>query len=483
MKFLYLLIFVCPLLLSCKHKTENKSQDPVTTYSDIESGLLPAVIIGDSILQNYTISEAMETYNVPGVSLALFKDGDIVWTSQYGTIAKDSAQPITSATKFQAASISKAITALGVLKLVETYNLDLDTDINTYLKSWKAESEFAESKKVTIRQLLNHTSGATVQGFHGYSKGGPTPSLLDIVNGKGNSAKVEISTVPGTQFSYSGGGFAILQLLVQDVTGNDFESYFQDVVFSPLKMTHSTFNQFPKDNIALGHDDSGKMHPEGHLIFPELSAAGLWTTPTDLAKFSIAIANSYKGKPNSFISQDLATQMLTVTKVWGLGVGVRGEGDTAFFFHAGGNPGSYKSILINHYNQNTGIAVMTNAKQGNTLNDDILRSFSALFENSVFEPSYITPYELSEKETDALVGKYQLEEEDNYFLDVYSTDSNRIVLHDLNDGMKVTFVPVSKTEFIDVDNGGKSSFTIDSITKKVVKMNYGEGYVFKKVDK
>ena len=106
MKFLYLLIFVCPLFLSCKHKTENKSQDPEPTYNDLESGLLPAVIVGDSIPQNYTISEAMETYNVPGVSLALFKDGDIVWTSQYGTIVKDSAQPITSTTKFQAASIS-----------------------------------------------------------------------------------------------------------------------------------------------------------------------------------------------------------------------------------------------------------------------------------------------------------------------------------------------------------------------------------------
>jgi CubicO group peptidase (beta-lactamase class C family) len=103
MKFLYLLIFVCPLFLSCKHKTENKSQDPEPTYNDIESGLLPAVIVGDSIPQNYTISEAMETYNVPGVSLALFKEGDIVWTSQYGTKAKDSAQHITSTTKFQAA--------------------------------------------------------------------------------------------------------------------------------------------------------------------------------------------------------------------------------------------------------------------------------------------------------------------------------------------------------------------------------------------
>jgi CubicO group peptidase (beta-lactamase class C family) len=482
MKFLYLLLLTCFLLFSCKDQTEQKSQELEKAYNAIENGLLPAVIVGDSILQNYSVNEAMRKYNVPGVSLALFKDGEIVWSNQYGTIAKDSVQPISNTTMFQAASIGKAVTALGVLKLVETYNLDIDTDIHTYLKSWKAESEFTETKKVTIRQLLNHTSGATVQGFHGYSKIGPTPTLIDIMNGNGNSAKVEINTVPGSQFSYSGGGYTILQLLVQDVSGKDFESYFQDVVFSPLNMNNSTFNQYPKENIALGHNDSGKMHPEGHLIFPELSAAGLWTTPTDLAKFSIAIGNSYKGKPNAFISQDLATQMLTVNKVWGLGVGVRGEGDNAFFFHAGGNPGSYKSIMINHYNINTGIAVMTNAKQGNTLNDDILRSFSAYFDNAVFEPTYITPYELSNKETDAIVGKYQYEEKDNYFLNVYTKDSNRIVLHDLTDDMKVTFVPISKTDFIDIDNGGKSTFTLDTITNKVIKMNYGEGYVFKKVE-
>lgn len=430
MKKVLVLLLPLALIFSCNTKKDPKNQNPETDYSKIAEGLLPAVVIGDSSAQTYSVKYAMEKYNVPGVSIAVFKNGKTVWTHQYGTHAADSNDSIGADTKFQAASIGKAITALGVLKLVENYDIGLDADVNTYLKSWKAESEFTKTEKVTIRQLLNHTSGANVAGFHGYSQEKPTLSLSEIMNGKGNSPKVVIDTIPGAIFSYSGGGFSILQLLVQDVTGKPFENYFQEEVFIPLKMDNSTFSQEPKENIALGHDESGQPHPEGYLIFPELAAAGLWSTPTELIKFCIAIGDSYEGKDNSIISHDLANQMLTVTKGWGLNIGVRGESDDAYFFHAGGNPGSYKSLMVNLYNQNSGIAIMTNAEQGSQLQDDILRSFSRFFNNSVFEAEYITPYELSSNQMNVLKGKYQLESMNNYFLEIISEEPNRITLHD-----------------------------------------------------
>lgn len=480
MKKSLIVLFAIALFFSCKQEVK-KEMAPLP-YNDIGTNLHAAVIIGDSISETYSVEAAMIKYHVPGVSIVAFQDGEIVWTKTYGKKDSKSNDAINENTKFQAASIGKPISAIGVLKLVEQYNLDLDADVNDYLKSWKVGGEFTKTKKVSIRQLLNHSAGVNVGGFHGYRKTKPIPSLLDIIEGKGNSPKVEITSIPGSAFSYSGGGYAILQLLVEDVSGQPFESFFQEQVFGPLKMNNSTFDQMPKENMALGHDQKGQTHPDGWLVFPELPAAGLWTTPTDLAKFCMALEDSYYGKEATYLSKEMAGQMLTVTNNWGLGIGVRGEGDGKYFFHGGGNPGSFKSLMLNVFKQRRGIVVMTNAGQGDKLHDDVLRSFSKFFDSNIFKPKFVKPIELSEKKRAAINGRYQFKKMGEYFLEITSDSLGRFILYDPNDESRVTYVAVSETEFVDVESGNKSSFAIDPETGKVVTMNYNGAYTFQKLD-
>lgn len=177
-----------------------------STYSGIEKGLVPAVMVEDSPVSLFSIQERMKHYNVPGASIALFKNGEIVWRKAYGVSEKISGNKVTAETRFQAASISKSVMGFGVLKLAENYHLNLDTDINAYLKSWKIHNSFQQLEDVTIRRLLTHTAGINVSGMMGYEKTDTLPKTTDILNGKGKTPPIKLDTVPGSKYSYSGGG-------------------------------------------------------------------------------------------------------------------------------------------------------------------------------------------------------------------------------------------------------------------------------------
>jgi CubicO group peptidase (beta-lactamase class C family) len=477
-KTLLLLLAAC-FLFSCD-KSHKKTK---TNYSDIADGLLPAVIIGDSLSNNFSIEEQMKKYNVPSVSLAVFKDGEIVWEKAYGYKDAKLEDPAAEETKFQAASISKSVTALGVLKLAEENNLNLDADINQYLNSWKIKSRFLKNEAVTIRRLLSHTAGTKMGGFPGYEKSDTIPSTLDILTGKGQRSAIELDTVPGVKFMYSNEGYVILQLLIEEVSGNSFEQYFEKDIFSPLKMTHTTFNQLPKTkNVSIAHDKEGTPYPGEWAVYPEMSAAGLWTTPSDLARFCIAVENAFYGYEDAFISQKMAQEMLTPVQNWGLGVGLRGENEDAFFFHGGSNPEGYKCLMVDAYKKRTGIVIMTNGEQGDKVHDDIVRSFSSFFDINVREPKYVQPIDLSQKELLKYTGRYQFREMGDYFLEIYLKDSNKIVLYDPNDKTKHTYVPISKTDFVDIENGLKSSFVVNTLTGEIKAMNYSGVYTFHKED-
>ena len=220
------------------------------TPESIQQNLIPAVIIGNQT-PTYPIQQRMAKYNTPGVSIAIFNNNQITWTDTIGVSDANQQTPLTTNTKFQAASISKPLTALGVLKLTQTHNLDLDTDINQYLTSWQVQNPFDEP--VTIRRLLNHTAGVNISGFQGYPKSDTIPDTVSVLNGLDNTPAIEVMITPGTQFAYSGGGYTILQQLIEDTTGTSFQDYFQQAIFQPLQMTDSTFNQAP-ENTSHAHD-------------------------------------------------------------------------------------------------------------------------------------------------------------------------------------------------------------------------------------
>lgn len=461
--------------LACKQQGE-------TDYSAIENGLIPAVLIGDSAALTYSVAERMKHYRVPGASIAVFKNGEIVWHKTYGLTEAGSGNKIDLETRFQAASISKAVTGLGVLRLVEDHGLDLDADINKYLRSWQIESPFLDKEKVSIRTLLTHTAGTTVSGVMGQEKSGTIPGTTDVLNGKGDIPPVKLDTVPGARFFYSGGGFLILQQLIEDVSGLAFKDYFEENVFPALEMSNSTFDQLPGDNVSSGHDWEGIPNPNGWRVFPAMAAAGLWTTPSDLARFCIAIENAYYGEKHAFISHEMAKEMLTPIKNRGLGVALDTTRNEPYFFHGGSNPGDYRCFMVDAYHQRAGIVIMTNAAQGRRLQEDILRSFSNFFQINIMKPRHIQPVNPGRDELEKFTGNYQLKEALPYPLSLSANSENQLVLYDPNDGMKNIYLPLNDTAFIEINDGSIISFRRTPRTGKIKSMNFSAAYTFYKVE-
>src|ERR1035438_8640566 len=211
----------------------------------IRGALLPAVLIQGEHDRATTLSDRMASLRVPGVSIAVIHDGKLEWARGFG-VSKIGGPAVTPNTLFQAASISTPVTALGVLHLVEMGKLDLDVDVNQYLKAWKIPANaFTDQKSVTLRELLAHTAGMTVHGFLGYAGDAPLPNMKQILDGlpPANSPAIRVDVVPGSIWRYSGGGYVVVQQAVIDVSGEPFPAYMHSRVLEPLGMTSSTYEQ------------------------------------------------------------------------------------------------------------------------------------------------------------------------------------------------------------------------------------------------
>jgi CubicO group peptidase (beta-lactamase class C family) len=334
--------------------------------------LAGAIAVSAQPLQNFPFDERMKALRVPGVSVTIIDGYRTVWTHGFGDASPE--------TRFQAASISKPVAAMAALKLVEEGKLSLDEDVNARLKSWKVPaSEFPE--KVTLRRLLSHSAGLTVHGFPGYDVSDPLPTLPQILDGlkPANTAAVRVDIKPGSQSRYSGGGITVMQLLMMDVTGKKFADLMESMVLSKAGMSHSTYAQpIPDKTLAAdGHHENGDpVHGRWH-IYPEQAAAGLWTTPSDLAQFAIELQLSRQGKANHVLSRDMAAQMLTRQIAdAGLGIMLEGRGAGERFSHGGSNDG-FKCLMTATMNTGQGVVIMTNGDRGTTIAEEITKAVAA----------------------------------------------------------------------------------------------------------
>lgn len=335
--------------------------------------------MGDKEPLRMSLAQLMELYKVPALSIAVIEDYKIAWAKGYGTIGIGSSAVVTTKTLFQAGSISKPVAATGVLYLVEHGKLSLDEDVNAKLKTWKVpENEFTKEQKVTLRRLMSHTGGLTVHGFPGYDVDDKIPTLVQIFNGEkpANTAPIRVDVVPGTLERYSGGGVTIEQQLMMDVTGKAFPELMRETVLDKLGMTDSGYEQpLPAARAAMtaiGTYSAGKqVHGNWH-IYPEMAAAGLWTTPTDLAKFAIEIANSRHGKSNRVLSQKMTEEMLTPV-MDGAGLGFFVEKENPGQFGHGGADEGFQALLTMNSETGKGVAIMADSDNGITVADYVLR--------------------------------------------------------------------------------------------------------------
>ncbi|MDX2149164.1 MAG: serine hydrolase [Bryobacteraceae bacterium] len=363
----------------------------------VEKALQPGVIVRGEKPVVWTLADRMAHHKTPAVSVAFVNGGKLAWAKAYGG-------GTTTETLFQAASISKPVAAMVALKLVEQGKLSLDEDVNLRLKRWKVpENEFISKEKVTLRRLLSHTAGLTVHGFRGYAEGEGVPSLVDLLDGKkpANSAAVRVNVIPGTLWRYAGGGYQVMQLLVEDVTGKSFADVAQELVLNPLGMKRSTYRQpLP----AAMHKAAARgFRPDGEMVkglwhtYPEQAAAGLWTTPSDLAKVILEIQ-----RPERVLKPSTVEEMLREVKQgYGLGFGVAGSA----FSHGGANDG-YRCMLFAYRDKGQGAVVMTNSDRGDALTQEILRAVSTEYGWPDYKQREKVAVTLPREALEAFAGRY-----------------------------------------------------------------------------
>lgn len=364
----------------------------------VENGLRDSVAIQGIPQARKNILQKMKQDQIQAVSIAVVQDGKLDWAKAYG--------PVDVHTQFQAASLSKPVAAFGALLLVQQGKIDLDEDVNFYLKRWKIPS-YSWPEKVTLRRLLSHSAGTSVSGFPGYSAKAPLPTLLQVLEGQtpANTTPVKVTSQPGKEFRYSGGGITIVQLLVEEVTGQPFALWMQENVLKPLGMHDSTFDQ-PNAHAASGHHRGEKVVEGGWHLYPEKAAAGLWTTPSDLARFLIHIQQECNPIVHTMLArQKIGDEMSDV----GLGLFLEGTGRDLIFQHDGQNDG-FISRLYGFAHRGQGVVVMVNNDSGQVLMKEVTNSVADAYQWPGFQPVEKREILLDPSQQDRFVGIYRHED-------------------------------------------------------------------------
>ncbi len=308
-----------------------------------------------------TLAQRMAYYATPGASIGVVDDGALAWARGFGVRMMGTTDAVAATTPFQAGSISKPVFALAVMRLVEQGTLDLDADVNDYLSSWRVPANGGWQPRITLRQLLSHTAGTTVHGFRGYPASGPWPTSLEVLQGvpPANTPEVVVDLMPGLAFRYSGGGTTIAQQVVVDVLGRPFPGLMRELILDPLGMADSTFEQpLPAPmaaRAAVAHPLNGQPLPGGANVYPEMAAAGLWTTAADLSRLAMELMRTLRGERSALPLNTASVQSMLLPQLpdqtigehfVGIGWYCSGEGDDFCFGHQGVDEGFLAEMRV-----------------------------------------------------------------------------------------------------------------------------------------
>jgi CubicO group peptidase (beta-lactamase class C family) len=347
----------------------------------VEAELLPVASTHEQLGTYTSIQARMRAYGVPGLSVAVIEDGRIAWAKAYGVADSSAGAAVTPDTLFQAASISKPLAALGALLLVQRGKLGLDEDVNRYLQAWKVPSNaFTAAHPITLRTLLDHSSALSDVAFDNYSPTQRWPGIAAVLNDP--STAIHVESVPGRQYNYTATAYVVLQQLMVDASGQPFDVFMQSNVLRPLGMARSTFaTPLPeslRSSAAMGHYSGTHRLADGYRTGPELAVAGLWTTPSDLARYIISV-QQWQASAGGLISPALARQMVTPQIAFaGLGMVLSGDGEHVRFGHDGFNEG-YESAMVGYIQGGRGAVVMANSGFAYMLIKEVLGSIARVY--------------------------------------------------------------------------------------------------------
>jgi len=460
MKKIYPIILLVNLISSCTHKKGDQIQSDI---NNIENSLVKSVQFKGDSIQEFSILDRMEFYKVQGVSIAVVENGMIKWAKGYGYANTKTGTKVDVNTLFQAASISKPIAALSALKLFENGSLELNKDVNYYLKNWQIpKNKFTTTEKVTLEKLLTHTAGMTVNGFPGYQQTDEFPNTIDVLNGKGNTDKVVVDTIPGSIWRYSGGGYTVMEKVVEDVSGLPFDEYMSKNILLPIGMKNSTYQQ-PitkewQNNISAGYYENGKLIEGLWHNNPQQAAGGLWTTASDLALFCIEIQDIMRDKKDGVLTKKTVERMLTKHKNnWGLGPSLQGQNKSLIFGHDGRNIGFTTDMRAYVY-QGNAVVILTNGDKGENLIKEIRNSISKYYNWSINNQKTIEIIKLPDTVLNQYSGKYEVKDRD--MMHKVEVKDNQLFITNTPFG-NISLVALTNTKFMHLESGTVFEFLID----------------------
>lgn len=442
--------------------------------TEVENNLIPFVPVKG--FKGWNIIDRMKCYKVPGVSIAVIKDYKIDWAKGYGLADTSKNIPVTTETMFSAGSISKFLMAVTALKMVENRQIGLDEPINNYLTSWKiAENDFTKKKPITLRMLLSHSAGTSQSSYFGFTPTQPLPTIVEILSGAkiSETRPVVVNSEPNKEFRYSGGGSMIAQLALMDISKKNFAQLTQDLLFEKLGMSNSTFEQpFPSKFIAQCSwaYSSASWFKGMPYVYPQQAAAGLYTTPTDLAKFFIDVQKSYIGK-GRVLSQTTTKQMLTpqqnvsdgsYKEQIGIGPFLIQRADDkdlngVYFEFTGVNAGFLAYGIASITNGNGVIIMLNSGDDVNGLGKEIRRSVAKVYNWTNFLPTEIQPVSLTDAELDKFAGRYRMGTDEVLYL---RREKNYLV-ENINEGKDIYCFPVTKDTIVFTDYNIKAGFKMN----------------------
>lgn len=401
------------LITGCKSTKEPQySPETQERIRQVENSLADWVRTQNDTI--WTLEDRMKHHNIIGVSIAVIHDFELEWVKAYGSADVSEQRPVTNKTLFQAASISKSLNGVGMMKLVQDGKIDLNTDINQYLTSWKFPYDtVSKNKPITVAALLSHTAGLTIHGFPGYTRGDSIPTVQQILDGQrpANTEAVRSFVEPGAHAIYSGGGITVSQLIVTDVTQQPYDEFMQKNVLDPMGMTGSSFRQPPASSdsslLASGYRADGTPVKGKYNIYPEQAAAGLWTNPSDLSRYIIETALSYNGKSDKVLTPEYTKMRLEpVIEDAAAGVFINRKDSSFYFSHGGANEG-FTCYYVGDVISGNGMVIMTNSSNG-SLASEVANSVSTVYGwKDYYKPVLKAVVEVDEAILEKYVGKYE----------------------------------------------------------------------------
>ena len=437
----------------------------------VENNLIPFVPVKG--FKGWNIIDRMKSYNVPGVSIAVIKNYKIAWAKGYGWADTTKKTPVTTTTMFSAGSISKFLMAVAALKMVENKQLALDTPINNYLTSWKiAENDFTKKKPITLRMLLSHSAGTSQTSYFGFTPNQPLPNIVEVLKGDkiSESRPVVVNSEPNAAFRYSGGGSMVAQLALMDVSKQPFENLTQTILFNTLGMKNSTFTQpvaAKYTNQCAWAYSTASWFKGMPYVYPQQAAAGLYSTPTDLAKFFIDVQKSYRGK-GKILSQAMTQQMLTPQQSVSDGaykeqiaIGpfimqrTNNSDPKGLYFEFTGVNAGFLAYGIASVEGGNGVVIMLNSGDDvNGLGKEIRRAVAKVYNWTNFLPEQINPISLSTNELNILTGRFKMSDDEVLVL----KRENNYLVEKINDGAPIYCFPIGNDTIVFTDYNIKGFF-------------------------